>query len=292
MAANTRQILRRRIRGIGETAKVTRAMEMIASARMRRAEQRALSSRPYALRLRTLMAITLNQPSVDREHPFVSRPEQGPLLVVHFATDKGLCGGLNSRLNQSLGQFVLQQQVPVHVVAVGRKGRDFAVRSRMNLMAEFSGLGDAPGIADLRPLCRLVTEAFRDYDVDRVYLSYPRFVNVVTQTPVMDALLPVDVSEMPTRGLTDILFEPEPVRMLPHLLVRYVEASVYRAYLELMASEYSARMVAMHGATESAKDLAEAMTVELNRSRQAAVTEEICDVSAAVELLSQGAAHD
>jgi len=292
MAANSRQVLRRRIRSIRETSKVTRAMELIASARMRRAEQRAVSARPYADHLGTLMALAMSQPAIGPEHSMFRRPEGGAALVVHFTTDKGLCGGLNSRLNHALAKFVLSQSTPVRVATVGRKGRDFALRAGLGLVAEFSGLGDAPGVAALRPLCRLITDAYLRFEIDRVYLCYPRFVNVVTQEPAVECILPVDVVDHGGTAGGEVLFEPEPVQLLEHLVVRYVEASTYHAHLELLASEHSARLVAMHGATESAGELADAMTAELNRARQAAVTEEICDVSAGVEVLDHGGMND
>lgn len=292
MGGYNRQVLRRRIRGIRETAKVTKAMELIASARMRRAEQRAVNARPYATQLGDLMTLTLSQASVGPDHPFFVRPDDGPALAIHLTTDKGLCGALNSRLHHVLGHFITAQHAPVQVVTVGRKGREFAVRARLDLIAEFSGLGDAPGIAELRPLCRLMTEMFVRGEVDRVYVCYPQFVSVMIQRPVIERVLPAATPESRGAAVQDITFEPEPLVILEHLLLRYVEASVYHAYLELVACEHSARMVAMHSATESATDLAEEMTIEMNRSRQAAVTEEICDVSAGVEAFAHGGSHE
>ncbi len=287
MAVGNRQLLRRRIRGIRETSKVTRAMELIANARMRRAEQRALNARPYASHLHTLMARTLGHASIGPEHPYLSRPPDGPAQMVHLTADRGLCGGLNARLNHALGEFVLQTSPPVYVATVGRRGRDFVLRSGLNLTADFTELGDAPAVADLRPLCRLITDAFVGRQVDRVFMCYPQFVGVTSQQPVIERLLPV--AAPPTQGDADeTLFEPDPPAMLEFLLLRYVEANVYRAYLERVASEYAARLVAMHNATESARDLVEDMTVELNRSRQADITEEISDVIAATELLAHG----
>jgi F-type H+-transporting ATPase subunit gamma len=292
MAGNTGQILRRRIRGIRETAKVTGAMELIAGARMRRAEQNALNARPYAARLHDLMMLTLSQSGIGMDHPYLARSDQGPVLVVHITTDKGLCGGLNLRLNQTLGQFIVSQQAPVRVATVGKKGRDFAVRMGLGLVADFSELGDSPGVSALRPLCRLITDSFTKYEVDRVYLCYPRFVSVVVHRPVVEQILPVEIWDSKGAAAGDVVFEPEPQQVLEQLLMRYVEASVYHAHLELVASEYSARMVAMHSATESAHEMAEAITIDLNRSRQAAVTEEICDVIAGAELVMFGGGYE
>jgi F-type H+-transporting ATPase subunit gamma len=266
-------------------------MEMIASARMRRAEQRALDARPYAMRLSELMGLVIGETRVSGGAPWLSRQEVGRVLVVHLTTDRGLCGGLNTRLNHALGQFILDQPVPVSVVTVGRKGREFVVRNRLDLVAEFSGLGDSPGIADIRPLCRLVTDMFSRGETDLVYLCYPRFVSVTVQRPMVERLLPVETAVSESTVHRDFVYEPDADRVLDALLARYVEASMYHAYLELVASEYSARMVAMHDATNSAREMAEDMTIEMNKLRQAAVTEEVCEVSSGAEALMRGGVH-
>ncbi len=288
MPGNSRQLLRRRIKSVQETAKVTHAMEMIASARIRRAEQRALEARPYAARLNALMGLLAADGRVRKEQPFLCGQEGGRSLVVHITTDRGLCGGLNTRLNHSLGTFILEEAAPASVITLGRKGREFALRARLRLVAEFSGLGDAPAIADLRPACRLVSDMFSRGEASRVLLSYPRFVSLMSHHPMLDTCLPIAPS--PRRPLSgDVLVcEPDLAQVVDALLVRYVEAAVYHAYLELVACEYASRMVAMHNATDNAHELAETMTVELNKSRQAAITEEICDVSAGTEALSIG----
>ena len=289
--AGNRHHFRRRIRSVTETAKVTRAMEMIASARMRRAEQRALDARPYAVRLSELMGLVIGETRVRGGAPWLTRQEVGRVLVVHLTTDKGLCGGLNTRLNHALGQFILDQPVPAGVVTVGRKGRDFVVRNRLDLVAEFSGLGDSPGIADIRPLCRLVADMFSGGETDLVYLCYPRFVSVTVQRPTVERLLPVETVVSESSVHRDFVYEPDADRVLDALLARYVEASMYHAYLELVASEHSARMVAMHDATNSAREMAEDMTIEMNKLRQAAVTEEVCEVSSGAEALTRGGVH-
>lgn len=264
---------------------------MIASARMRRAEQRALDSRPYAMRLSELMGLVIGETRIRGGDPWLRRQEVGRVLVVHLTTDKGLCGGLNTRLNHALGQFILDQPVPVGVVTVGRKGREFVVRTQLDLVAEFSGLGDSAGIADIRPLCRLVMDMFSRGETDLVYLCYPRFVSVTVQRPTVEMLLPVEAVVPESTVHRDFLYEPDVDRVLDALLARYVEASMYHAYLELVASEYSARMVAMHDATNSAREMAEDMTIEMNKLRQAAVTEEVCEVSSGAEALTHGSAH-
>jgi len=255
---------------------------------MRRTEQRALEARPYATRMTYLMGLVSADAHMRLLHPYLQTQESARTLVVHFTTDKGLCGGLNSRLNHSLGAFVLEQPAPVDVVVVGKKGREFAVRARLGLVAEFTDFGEAPGIAELRPLCRLVTDRFSRGEVGRVYLAYPRFSSLMVQHPVVELCLPVVPAPAAVDAGQSFVYEPDATRVVEALLIRYVEAAVYHAYLELVASEHAARMIAMHSATESATELADAMTMELNRSRQASITEEICDVSAGTEALSHG----
>jgi len=286
--SSNRQILRRRIRGVRETGKVTRAMEMVASARMRRAEQRAIEARPYATSLAALMARVVGQSSVLLEHPFIQRREEEPVLVLHFTTDKGLCGGLNTRQNQALAQFLLASPARSRLVTIGRKGREFALRSHLDLVADFSGLGDSPGMIDLRPICVLATDMFSRGECNRVYMSYPRFASVMVQRPVIERLLPAQAPVAGSKGSVEYLYEPDVGRVLDALVTRYVEAEVYHAYIECVASEYSARMVAMHNATDSAREMVEEMTMELNKSRQAAITAEICDVAAGTEALTGG----
>ena len=175
------------------------------------------------------------------------------------------------------------------VVTVGRKGREFALRARLGLVAEFSDLGDAPGIADLRPLCRLVTDMFvagRASPASSVVSTVCQSHGAASHHRTVSCPLHRRPSRSPSIEL--FVYEPDVARVLDALLIRYVEAAVYHAYLELVASEHAARMVAMHSATDSALELADAMTMELNKSRQAAITEEICDVSAGTEALSRG----
>ena len=285
----SRQRLRKRIRGVRETAKVTHAMEVVAGARMRRMEERAFEARPYAEGLGELIGVVLDEGGLRREHPLLIDHEADSMLVIHMTTDKGLCGALNTRLNQSLGRYALEHRQAVKIVTVGRKGRDFVVRTGLDLVADFSGLGDALPMSELRPLCRLAIDMFSSGAVGPVYLSYPRFVSTTVQQPSFERLLPIEVGHRRTTG-SRFLIEPEPEALLEALLERYIEAHIYRAHLERVASEYSARMVAMHNATDSARELGEDLTLELNKARQAAVTSELSDVSAGTEGLAAGGA--
>ncbi|HHE41087.1 MAG TPA: ATP synthase F1 subunit gamma [Dehalococcoidia bacterium] len=285
------QQLRRRIRGVRETAKVTHAMEVVAGARMRRVAVRALEARPYSSRLGELIGALLGDVRMQRQHVLLAGHGSPVTLVVHMTTDKGLCGPLNTRLNQSLGRYSLEHSDPVRVVTVGRKGRDFVLRNGIDLVADFSRLGDAPSMAELMPLCRLVIDMFTSGMVGLVYLSYPAFVSTMVQRPALEQLLPVDTTGTRPHARIEFVIDPAADDLLESLLLRFVEAQVYRAYLELVASEYSSRMVAMHNATDSARELGEELTLELNRLRQAVVTAEISDVSGGTEALRTGASH-
>jgi F-type H+-transporting ATPase subunit gamma len=263
-------------------------MELIAGTRMRRTERRALEARPYATRLGELVAVLLGDERIRHEHPLLTGRGGTGTLVVQMTTDKGLCGPLNTRLNHRLGEYVLEHAGTTRVATVGLKGREFAVRSGLNLIAEFSNLGDQPRMAALMPLCRLAIGMFTSGAVSSVLLSYPTFVSTLVQHPVFEQLLPVDTSRIRLEFHPEYVIDPNSDALLDALLERYVQAHVYRAYLELVASEYSSRMVAMHNATDSARELGEDLTLELNKLRQAAVTSEISDVSAGVEALANG----
>jgi len=273
---------------VRETAKVTHAMEIVAGARMRRTEARAVESRPYATYLSHLIGALLGYVESEPTSRLLVSRDPSAVLIIHMTTDKGLCGSLNSRINQSLAAYAVNHIHQVRVATVGRKGRDFVLRSGLELVADFSGLPEAPSMAELMPVCRLAIDMFTSETAGAVYLSYPVFVSTMAQQPVIEQLLPVDTSRTRAHAGANFVIEPDPGALLEALLVRYVEASVYRAYLELVASEYSARMVAMHSATDSAHELSEDLTLELNKVRQAAVTSEMSDVSAGAEALRTG----
>jgi F-type H+-transporting ATPase subunit gamma len=281
--ANTRAI-KRRIRTIASVQKTTNAMQLVAASKMRRAQARALAARPYALRMRAALADLASQQSEsdDEEnvHPLlVKRPIERATLVI-VSPNRGLCGGLPSNLNRASGAFALEYGRGTMVVAVGKKGRDFFVRARYNLIAEFLELGDYPSLADTLPISRIVIDDYQEGRTDAVFLAYAEFVNMVTQRPVVQLLLPVEPPAEASSSTAGIqwIFEPTPAEVLNELLPRYVEMQVYRALLENAASEQSARMVAMRNATDAARDMIDSLTLALNKARQDQITSELLDI--------------
>jgi F-type H+-transporting ATPase subunit gamma len=280
------QALRRRIRSVQGTVKICRAMEMVATAKMRRTQQRALAGRPYAEKIRQVISNLAIEPRIKgRTPPLLEKREVKKIALVHIGTDRGLCGGLNTNLNRIVGEFILEQKVPVTVITVGRKARTFARISRLEVRAEFVGLGDRATMQDTMPISRVVIEDYSSGYVDQVYLAYPRFVSTMLQRPTIEMLLPVEPAKLPPGQIAEYIYEPDPWSVLNELLPRFVEMEIYHAVLELIASEQSARMVAMRNASDNAEELIKSLTLSLNKARQEMITKEICDISGGAEAL-------
>jgi F-type H+-transporting ATPase subunit gamma len=279
------KILRRRIRSIQGTAKITRAMEMIATAKMRRTQQQALAGRPYSEKIRQVIANLAIEPQMKGGiPPLLQKRDAKKIYIIHMTTDRGLCGGLNTNLNRTVAKFILEQKAPVTLITVGRKGRSFARSSGLNIYAEFSGLGDRATVRDTLPISRVVIEDYSKGEVDLVYLAYPRFVSTVVQKPTIETLLPVEPGKVPPGQIAEYIYEPGASAVLNNLLPRFVEMQVYRGVLELIASEQSARMVAMRNASEAAKDMIESLTLTLNKARQESITKEISEITGGAEI--------
>ncbi|MBI4297439.1 MAG: ATP synthase F1 subunit gamma [Chloroflexi bacterium] len=285
----TLRVIRRRIRSVQSTAKITRAMEMIATSKMRRTQLRALAARPYAQKMREVLAHLAAQrpPEEGALHPLLERRPVKRIGILHITADRGLCGGLNSNMNRMTLNFITGQQTPASVVAVGRKGRDFIHRSGQHLLAEFTNLGDRPSVADLGPISRLLIDDYTSGQVDEVYLAYTRFVSTMTQRPTVEKLLPLEPPPHTHRREIEYIYEPGPLDVLAHLLPRYVEMLVYHAMLEAIASEQSARMVAMRSATDNANDMIQELTLVYNKARQEAITKELLDIAGGAAALAQ-----
>ena len=283
--ANIRTI-RRRIRSVQNTAKITKAMQMIAASKMRRAQQLTLAGRPYADKIQDVLADLAAQP-VEEEgvHPLLQQREVQRIQLIHITPDRGLCGGLNSNLNRTTGRFILEQQVPVSVVAVGRKGRDFTVRTGREVRAVFIDIGDRPTVADVLPIAYLAMEDYTSGYVDRVMVTYPQFVSTAVQHPVMQQLLPVEPAALEPGQASGYIYEPGSPDVLGALLPRFVEMQLYHAMLETIASEHSARMVAMRNATDSALEMIDSLTLMLNKVRQETITKELLDIVGGVAAL-------
>jgi len=201
-----------------------------------------------------------------------------------MTTDRGLCGGLNTNLNRMVAKFILEQKVPVTLITVGRKGRSFARSSGLNIYAEFSGLGDRATLRETLPISQIVVEDYSKGDVNLVYLAYPRFLSTLVQKPTIEVLLPVEPAKVPPGQIGEYIYEPNASAVLNELLPRFVEMQVYHAVLELIASEQSARMVAMRNASEAAQDMIESLTLTLNKARQESITKEISEITGGAEI--------
>jgi F-type H+-transporting ATPase subunit gamma len=284
------------MRSIKNMAQITRAMQMVASSKMRRAQERVQESRPYSDQLRALvsrLARVASEDVGDEAELLRRRPVRniGYLLVT---PDRGLSGALPSNINRKAASSALErgnelaeggQRPGMHYIAVGRKGRDFVVRSQQQLVAEFTNYGDRPSMNDASAIAQVAMDAFLKEEVDVVYLVYPKFVNTVTQTPVVVQLLPVEPpsDQEDQQEAVEYLYEPNPQEIFHALLPRYVDVQVYQALLETVASFYSAQMVAMKNATDSANDLLQDLTLTYNKARQASITTQILEVVAGSE---------
>ncbi|HEU4783053.1 MAG TPA: ATP synthase F1 subunit gamma [Ktedonobacterales bacterium] len=285
----TAREIRRRIRSVRNVAQITRAVQMVASSKMRRAQERVVASRPYSDELMRLVARLAKQASEEEDLPLMkSRPVRRVGVVV-ISPDRGLAGGLPGNINRRVAQLAtdLRREVgnaslPISYVAVGRRGRDFLARTQQPLIAEFTNLGDQPAQVDVRAIGRIISDAYLNGDVDRVLLVYPKFVTTVVQTPTVIQLLPVEPpEEAETNGATpQYIYEPNAAEIFAALLPRYIETLIYEPLLENVASFYSAQMVAMKNATDNASDLVDDLTLTYNKARQTAITTQILEVVA------------
>ena len=283
--ANTREI-RRRIRTVQNAAKVTKAMELVAASKMRRAQQRALAGRPYAERLTWVLADlaeTMPQMDPDTLHPLLQRRDVEKACIVLMTPNRGLCGGLPANINRRASSLALDLDVPVSMIAVGKKGRDFFRRSDVDMRATFTELGDYPDYNDILPIARVVIDDYLANEYDQVLLVYPFFVNTMTQEPRVHQLLPVQPPEDQETQAVDYIYEPNREELLADLLPRYIEMEIYEAILETIASEQSARMVAMRNATDAAEEMMEELTLARNKARQEQITKELLDIVGGVE---------
>ncbi len=280
--------IRGRIKGVENIARITRAMEMIAASKMRKAQERGLAGRPYSEKIEQVIADLAGLPEMSRVHPLLQWREAERITVIHVTPDRGLCGGLNANLNRELSAYVLKEpDKTVDVVAVGKKGRDFARRSGLNLAAEFTDLGDAPAYLDTLPISNIVISDYTEGKTDRVVVCFAEFVSTLTQKPVMKQLLPVEPAVITGGANVDYIYEPDAEQVLGTLLPRFVEMEIYHAILEAIASEQSARMVAMRNATDSAQELLGELTLLYNKARQEAITTELLDITGGVSALEQ-----
>src|SRR5579885_769281 len=284
--------IKRRIRTVKNIAQSTRALQLVASSKMRRAQARVLAARPYAEQLQRLLSRLANAGGLDEPQPLMQQRPLRNLGVVLISPDRGFSGALPGNLNRHAAQTVLDelraaqngsaspQDQQGYFVAVGRKGRDFVVRTRQHLLGEFVQYGDQPDINTVRAIARVATDAYLNNEVDRVDLVYAKFVSTAVQQPVNIQLLPVVPPEQEEGPVEEYIFEPDPATLFAELLPRYIETLVYQAMLETLASQWSAQMIAMKNATDNATELVGDLTLTYNKARQQSITTQILEVVA------------
>ena len=272
--------LRLRIRSVENTGKVTNAMSLVAASKMRRAQQAVTQGRPFAEKILEVIAHLAAQPADDsgqiQDLLQVRQVQRVGIVVV--SPDRGLCGGMHSNLNRRVDRFIREQQAPVRVIAVGRKGRDFVVRTGQDVQAVFTGLGERPEVADTTAISQMVIDSYSQGEVDEVHLAYTRFVSTVSQEPEVVRLLPVTPAQLTGAERTGYIYEPDNLTVLESLLPRFVEMEIYHYILESIASEQSSRMVAMRAATDNANELVDDLTLVMNKLRQDSITNELLDL--------------
>ena len=282
--------IRRRIRGVRSTGQIAKAMETVAASRMQRAQAQTLASRPYAEKAMFVLRSLARQarPTGESLHPLLMQRPVKRVAVLLYTADRGLCGAFNSNMIRKAVEFVKNQAYPVSFITVGRKGRDFLMRYGFQVAAEFIGIPDRPSLLDMLPVARVAIDDYLAGNWDTVYLAYTGFINTLVQRPTVTRLLPLEpVWETGTPSSVDYIYEPDPRTILDQVLPRFTEMQIYQAMLESIASEQSARMVAMRNAREAATDLIASLTLKYNKARQEAITTELLDIAGGAEALAK-----
>lgn len=285
--------IRSRIKSVKNTRQITKAMEMVASAKMKKAQKRVLDARPYAEKIRELLHRIATLEKAWTNPYFETRPAE-KIGIVLVSTDRGLCGPINSNLFRALARFMKDRpNVKFEFVTIGRKGRDFVRRAGLPLTGVIQGVKDKGGIAEILPASQVVVQEFaEERNWQEVWVFYTQFVSIMTQKPQFEKLLPIDPQSLagqPIAGATgEYLYEPDRRDILDILIPRYFETIIFQRVLENFASEYSARMMAMKNATANAKEVIYGLTLTYNKLRQANITKEISEISSGAEAINQG----
>jgi F-type H+-transporting ATPase subunit gamma len=287
--------IRGRIGSVRNIAQITRAMEMVAASRMKRAQDAILAARPYSDELRDVLGRV--SAVVDEEiDPLLARRPVRRVALIMVTTDRGLAGSLNANAIRSSLRWVTSRAaqsngdgpIRIEAITIGRKGRDGLRRAGIPIAAHFNQLGDRPAYTDVTPIARLVTEDFLEGKFDEIHVAYSTFISTLTQRPEITQLLPITSPEQ-TKGQQeandDYLFEPSPAAVLSRLLPHFVAVDLYRAVLENQASEQSARMIAMRNSTDNANELIDDLTLVYNKTRQATITREMIEIASGAEAL-------
>ncbi len=286
--------MRLRIRSVKNISQVTRALEAVSASKVRKAQQAVLSTRAYSRKAQEILADLGNQPgSVSELHPLLTaRTSVKAIDLILITGDRGLAGAYNSNIVREAYAFAREQTVPVRWITVGRKGRDLIFRRRGNIIAEFSGLPAAPSSLDISPIARTAIDDFLTGTADEVYLAYTDFVNTLKLVPTVSKLLPFSAparEAAPAGSRVPFIYEPDATELLNVIVPRFAQLQVLQAVLESVASEHSARMVAMRNATDNAEELVSNLTLDYNKARQLAITSDLLDIVGGAEALAKSA---
>jgi F-type H+-transporting ATPase subunit gamma len=283
--------IRRRIRSVESTQKITRAMKLVAAAKLRRAQERIMSARPYAVKMAELLS-SLVRRAEGEAHPLLVRREAARKRLVIITADKGLCGAFNSNILRASLAFLREQgETSVTLVVVGKKARDFYRRRPYKIKSEMLGFFDKLAYSHAQELAGGLMQEYLAGEVDEVHLMYNEFRSVAVQRVKRDQLLPIEPAATPDgegeAAAGDYIYEPSPEAILAALLPRHVTTQVYRALMESVAGEYGARMTAMEAATKNAKEMIGVLTIQYNKARQERITKELLDIVGGAEALRQ-----
>ncbi len=283
--------IRGQIKSFENTKKITKAMEMVSVSKMRKAQERMRAARPYSDKIRNIAA-HLGQANPEYVHPFMKLNDSKTAGLIVVTTDKGLCGGLNTNVLRSVTMKLRELQgqgVSVEAVAIGNKGLGFLNRVGAKVVSHVTQLGDRPHLDKLIGPVKVLLDAYAEGKINAVYLSYTKFINTVKQEPVVEQLLPLKAEAIKSdagQHSWDYIYEPDAQSVIDELLVRYVESLIYQALAENMASEHSARMVAMKAATDNAGNVIGELKLVYNKTRQAAITKELSEIVSGAAAIS------
>ena len=282
--ASVRQISRR-IRSVQNTAKITKAMAMIAASKLRRSQNAATQGRYYANSMKEMVSNVVSQIGDEiANQPLAQQRDPKNIGVLFITPDRGLTGGLNSNLMRALDSFMASQNIPSKIIGVGKKGIDYSRRNNVELLGQFYGIGDKPKSETTVEIANLLIEEFKIGNVDSFFVGYSQFITTTLQKPVITQLLPMQTDQI-SSSTKEYIYEPAPGKLLSSLLPRYIQTLVHHSILEANASEQSARMVAMNQATDNANEMVGDLTLLMNKKRQETITNELLDIVGGVSAL-------
>ncbi|MCX6800560.1 MAG: ATP synthase F1 subunit gamma [Candidatus Falkowbacteria bacterium] len=290
--------IKSRIKSVSNTKKVTKAMEMVAASKMRKATEAVLKTKAYArLSWETILRLSM---SINNDHPLLSSKEKSKsienkkIAIILFTSNRGLCGGFNSSIITKLHKSIHKHNTPdnVDIILLGKKGATCHSQYGYNIIAEFTKPDMASGVADILTIAKMITADFINQKYSKVFIAYTDFINAMKQEPKVKQILPVDISAHEDllesiKDKNEYIFEPSPREVLDELIPRLIEIQIFQALLESNASEHSARMTAMHQATDAASDMIDELTLSYNKIRQASITQEIAEIGAGVNAMSK-----